>query len=83
MFVGWSPQDARRVGDIQDECFARLVACPGMLAALHRCGATAPAFQVCSVMSKPPDAPPLYWHQARQTRSVRGPARSSEATAAQ
>ena len=63
MFVGWSEEDRAREGDIQDECFARLIACPGMIQALHRCGAAAPAFQTCSVMSKPPSAPPLYWHQ--------------------
>ena len=79
MFVGWSEADRAREGDIQDECFARLIACPGMIQALHRCGAAAPAFQTCSVMSKPPSAPPLYWHQVRmRTRAALSPPASPE-----
>ena len=68
-----------QVSHIQDECFARLIACPGMIQALHRCGAAAPAFQTCSVMSKPPSAPPLYWHQVRmRTRAALSPPASPE-----
>lgn len=61
MYVGWSDADREREGDIQDECFVKLITSHGMLNALARCGITAPTFQSCSVMSKPAGAPALYW----------------------
>ena len=47
----------------QHPVFARLFALPRALAALSALGFDAPKFRSGHLLSKPPNAPPLYWHQ--------------------
>jgi ectoine hydroxylase-related dioxygenase (phytanoyl-CoA dioxygenase family) len=47
----------------QDPVFARLFAWPRALGALRELGFTSPKWWSTFLLSKPPHAPPLYWHQ--------------------
>lgn len=47
----------------QDPAFPRLFAWPAALAALRALGFERPKFWSGFLLSKPPHAPPLYWHQ--------------------
>eukprot|EP01052_Picozoa_sp_SAG31_P016961 SAG31_NODE_1142_length_9696_cov_3.874232_15_plen_303_part_00 len=62
LFLGFSRADELREATIVDTVFAKLIACPQLLAAFAAVGVAQPAFWAGSIMSKPPGAPPLYWH---------------------
>ena len=47
----------------QDDVFARLIAWPKALDALRTLGFLQPKWASAYLLSKPPGAPPLYWHQ--------------------
>ena len=47
----------------QDPVFARLFALPAALGALEAVGYSRPKWWSAFLLSKPPHAPPLYWHQ--------------------
>lgn len=49
--------------DFQDPVFARLFALPAALDALRELGFDKPKFWSAFMLSKPPNGPPLYWHQ--------------------
>ena len=49
--------------DYQHPVFAKLFALPKALAALREVGFDQPKFWSAFMLSKPPHAPPLYWHQ--------------------
>nr|CAA9281052.1 hypothetical protein AVDCRST_MAG63-3552 [uncultured Armatimonadetes bacterium] len=71
LLAGYAPEEAERVRyqgsnvpvAYQDPVFPRLFARPEVLEALGALGFADPKWWSAFLLSKPPHAPPLYWHQ--------------------
>lgn len=62
LYIGFSDADMQRVGATRHDVYARLASSRGIIEALEGAGLRSVKYWAGSVMSKPPAAPPLYWH---------------------